>query len=76
MRTTGTRRCSRGPGRKASSSEGDTMDDKEFDRLWEKFNGRKSGEGDSPYTQELLDEMNGKNKSKVKKTQASDTFTE
>ena len=43
------------------------MDDKEFDRLWGKFNGRKSGEGDSPYIQELLDEMNGKNKSKVKK---------
>ena len=34
------------------------MDDKEFDRLWEKYNGRKAGEGDSPYTQELLDEMN------------------
>ena len=37
------------------------MTDEEFDRLWEKLNGRK-GDGDSPYTQELLDEMNGKKK--------------
>ena len=56
-----------GPGRKESYSEGDMMDDKEFDRLWEELNGRKAGEGDSPYTQDLLDEMNGKNKRKVKK---------
>lgn len=33
------------------------MTDEEFDRLWEKLNGRKAGEGDSPYTQELLDEI-------------------
>ena len=38
------------------------MNDEEFDRLWEELNGRKAGEGDSPYTQELLDEMNGKKK--------------
>ena len=38
------------------------MTDEEFDRLWEKLNGRKAGEGDSLYTQELLDEMNGKKK--------------
>lgn len=38
------------------------MTDEEFDRLWEELNGRKAGEGDSPYTQELLDEMNGKKK--------------
>ena len=43
------------------------MNDKEFDRLWEKLNGRKAGEGDSPYTQELLDEMNGRKKKVMKR---------
>ena len=43
------------------------MNDREFDLLWEKLNGRKAGQGDSPYTQELLDEMNGRKKRKVEK---------
>ena len=42
------------------------MDDKEFDRLWEKFNGRKSGEGDSPYSQDYVDELYGRKKKEKK----------
>ena len=38
------------------------MNDEEFERLYARIDHRTAGQGDSPYTQELLDEMNGKKK--------------
>ena len=44
------------------------MNDREFDLLWEKLNGRKAGRGDSPYTQEFYERTYGITKErKVKK---------
>ena len=40
------------------------MTDEEFNELLKGYDFKKAGEGDSPYTQELLDELNGKTEEK------------
>ena len=43
------------------------MTDKEFNRLWEGIDHRQGGQGDSPYTQEFVDELFGNAKKRKKK---------
>ena len=43
------------------------LTDKEFNRLWEGIDHRQGGQGDSPYTQEFVDELFGNNKKEKKK---------
>lgn len=43
------------------------MDDKEFNKLASKIDWGNSEDCDSPYSQDFLDEMNGKDKKKEKK---------
>lgn len=43
------------------------MKDEEFDRLWGKIDHRQGGQGDSPYTQEYVDELFGNDKNKKRK---------
>ena len=40
------------------------MDEKKFEELYDKIDHETAGQGDSPYSQELLDELNGKKKEK------------
>ena len=43
------------------------LTDKEFDRLWEGIDHRTAGQGDSPYSQEFVDELFGNTEKKKKK---------
>ena len=42
------------------------MSDEEFNRLWEGIDHKKGGQGDSPYSQEFVDELFGNEKRKKK----------
>ena len=43
------------------------MTDKEFERLWEGIDHRQGGQGDSPYSQEFVDELFGNKRKRGKK---------
>ena len=43
------------------------LTDEEFERLWKGIDHRKAGQGDSPYTQEFVDELFGNDSKKKEK---------